>query len=70
MCYVSVYGGTSAYQASDVIEEGGTLTVGEVIDRLSEFDRSLPVLVVTDDGYGSTRLFGSVDGDSFAEEED
>lgn len=44
---------------------GATLTVGELIDLLSDYDEDLPVYLNNDNGY----TFGSITGDSFEESE-
>lgn len=48
---------------------GATMTIGELIDRLSEFDRDMPVAFRNDRGY----TYGSIDYydiDEYEAEED
>lgn len=43
-----------------------TMTVGELIDYLSQFDEEMPVMINNDNGY----TYGSIDYDSFREEDE
>ena len=43
-----------------------TMTVGELIDYLSQFDEDCPVMLDNDNGY----TYGSIDWNSFGEIED
>lgn len=43
-----------------------TMTVGELINFLSDYDEDMPVMINNDDGY----TYGSITDDSFREEED
>ena len=42
---------------------GETLTVGELIERLSEFDENEPVYLMNDGGY----TYGSIDYDNISD---
>lgn len=44
---------------------GRTMTVGDLIEYLSQFDEDMPVYLNNDNGY----TFGSIDERSFEEEE-
>lgn len=52
-----------AYGVSDVVKS--TYTVGELIDRLREFDEDTPVCLSNDGGY----TYGIINGWSFEEKE-
>lgn len=43
-----------------------TMTVGELIDYLSQFDDETPVMINNDNGY----TYGSINYDSFREEDE
>lgn len=49
MQYISIEGRRDAYGADDLAEQ--TVTVGELIDILSQFDEDLPVIINNDEGY-------------------
>lgn len=49
MQFVSIHGRRDAYDADEL--ENETLTVGELIEVLSEYDDDTPVLINNDDGY-------------------
>lgn len=63
MQILSIDGRRDGYAPSQI---RGTMTVGELIDYLSQFDEELPVMINNDDGY----TYGSIDYDSFREEDD
>ena len=58
-----IEGRRSGYSPDDC---GKTLTVGELIEILSDFDEDLPVYLRNDNGY----TYGSVQMDSVAEGEE
>lgn len=45
---------------------GHTMTVGELIEYLSDFDEDTPIYLSNDNGY----TYGSINYDSFTEEEE
>lgn len=51
MQYISIEGTRTAYAPTDIVDKVGTLTVGELIDILSNFDEDLPVILNNDNGY-------------------
>lgn len=51
MRYVSISGRRTAYSPNDIVDNVGTLTVGELIELLSDFDEDLPVILNNDNGY-------------------
>lgn len=51
MRYVSIEGRRTAYSPHDIIKNVGTITVGELIELLSDFDEDLPVILNNDNGY-------------------
>lgn len=63
MQILSIDGRREGYAPSQI---RSTMTVGELIDYLSQFDEELPVMINNDDGY----TYGSIDYDSFREEDD
>ena len=60
-CFTNNYG---------VDQCGPTMTVGELIERLREFDPDSPVYFRDPSGYGSTCFYGSVNEDDVNCEED
>lgn len=63
MQILSIDGRREGYAPSQI---RSTMTVGELIDYLSQFDEDLPVMINNDNGY----TYGSIDYDSFREEDD
>lgn len=63
MQILSIDGRREGYAPSQI---RSTMTVGELINYLSQFDEELPVMINNDDGY----TYGSIDYDSFREEDD
>lgn len=51
MQYISIEGTRTACSPTDIVEKVGTLTVGELIEILSDFDEDLPVILNNDNGY-------------------
>ena len=51
MQYISIDGTRTSYTPTDIVEKVGTLTVGELIEILSDFDEDLPVVLNNDNGY-------------------
>lgn len=65
MRYVSIDGRRTAYSPNDIVRCVGTMTVGELIDMLEDFDRSLPVILNNDRGY----TYGEIVDYTISEEE-
>lgn len=63
MQVLTIDGRREGYAPSQI---SSTMTVGELIDYLSQFDEELPVMINNDNGY----TYGSIDYDSFREEDD
>lgn len=57
-----IEGGRNGFAPSQC---GSTLTVGELIDILTEYDEDMPVYINNDNGY----TFGSITKDSIEESE-
>jgi len=51
----------TGYSIEQVVDR--TMTVGELIDYLSDFDEDSPIVFSNDGGY----TFGEIDGDGFDE---
>ena len=60
MKYVTIEGRREAYSPEQIRR---TMTVGDLIDYLSQFDDDTPVILSNDNGY----TYGSIDYDSFGE---
>lgn len=48
---VLIDGKRSAYKISDVVDRVGTITVGELIAELEQYDEDTPVILCNDNGY-------------------
>lgn len=50
MEYIALNTNRTAYTPMDIYKMG-TLTIGELIDELSQYDESTPVMFCNDEGY-------------------
>ena len=54
MNYIAIEALRETYRAKDLTER--TLTVGELIEELSQFDDDTPIVISNDDGYTYGRV--------------
>ena len=64
---VTIEGRRDAYSVNQILDGWyETMTVGELIEHLKQFDEDMPIMLKNDNGY----TYGAITETSFDEEED